>query len=158
MATAYTSAQISGTGPNQAGMMAETHKWTDKVGGAEMLLRKVKIDFDHLATQTGVALAANDTFQVMHVNAGETVVFCGFHIDKVATGAADIDFGLTGGDVDGFIDGIEANDASPTVVAAPFGLLSGTYFSSGDTLDAKALSASLAGCICTFWALIFRNV
>lgn len=160
MATAFTLQQISGTAHNESGQRWRDYTWNGMAGGADLIIRRVNINFDAIATATGTALAHSDTYQVMPINAGETVIMCGFDIKTVATGAADMDVGLTGGDTDGFIDGIEANDASPTVVAAPFGLLSGTTFATADTLDVleKSGAASLAGCVCTFWALIARNM
>ena len=159
MATAFTAKQIHGGGaPGTYGAPVDVHKWTG-VHGGQLLLMKTRIDFNALATATGTALAHSDTYQIFEVRAGDTVVFMGFDIETVATGAADMDIGLTGVDTDGFIDGIEANDASPTVVAAPFGLLSGTRFAAADTIDVleKSGTASLAGCVCKFWALIWRE-
>jgi hypothetical protein len=157
MATVFTRQQISGTGPKQYGAKVQTHRWSSAFG-ADLYVSKIRIDFDALATATGVALAASDNFPLFDVRAGDTVLFCGFHITTAATGAADLDVGITGeANVAGFIDGIEANDTSPTVVAAPFGLHSGTTFSSADTVDAVEVGgASLAGCVAEFWMMFVR--
>jgi hypothetical protein len=127
--------------------------------GGDLLFMETRIDFDALATATGTALALSDTYQIFEVRAGDIVVFSGFDIESVATAAADIDIGLTAVDTDGFIDGIEANDASPTVVAAPFGLLSGTRFAAADTIDAleKSGAQTLAGAVVRFWVIIIRE-
>jgi len=158
--SAFTRAQIAGNGAGQANMRSRDYQWSDIVGGAHLIIRKVKINFDALATATGVALALSDTYQIMDINAGETVVMMGFNVETAATAAADMDIGFTSGDTDGLVDGIEANDATPTVVAAPFGLLSGTYFATADTIDVleKSGAQTLAACVCTFWALITRKV
>jgi hypothetical protein len=158
MAYAFTRAHISGGGPSQYSAPVSVHRWRSGTGG-DLLFMQTRIDFDALATATGQALAHSDTYQIFDVRAGDVVVFMGFDIETVATGAADMDIGLTGGDTDGFIDGIEANDASPTVVAAPFGLLSGTRFASADTIDVleKSGAQTLAGCVCRFWAIIIRE-
>jgi hypothetical protein len=147
---AYTMSHMNTYGPTR-----KKHKWTSDGGGAKIMMESVRIDFDAFATANSVALAVSDTYQVFDIKAGETVLVCGFNVVTAATGASDMDLGLTGGDVDGFIDGIEANDASPTVVAAPFGLLSGTTFSSADTLDILEVTGAqtLAACVCDFWVI-----
>jgi hypothetical protein len=158
MATAFTRKQISGGGVGEYGAKTRDHRWRN-VTGNDLILREIRIDFDALATATGTALALSDTYQIMDVMAGDIVVFMGFDIESAATNAADIDIGLTAGDTDGFVDGIEANDTSPTVVAAPFGLLSGTRFAAADTIDAleKSGAQTLAGCKARFWAFIIRD-
>jgi hypothetical protein len=158
MATAFTRAQISGGGLSQYSAPVSVHRWRSGTGG-DLLFMQTRIDFDALATATGTALALSDTYQIFDVRAGDIVVFMGFDIETVATAAATIDIGFTGGDTDGFIDGITANDASPTVVTAPFGLLSGTRIASADTIDAleKSGAQTLAGAVIRFWAIIIRE-
>ena len=140
------------------GQKIKKYKWRADNGRAQIVIERTYINFDKLATAVGTALAVSDTYQIFDIEPNETVLVMGFHIATAATGAADIDIGLTGGDVDGFVDGIEANDTSPTVVAAPFGLISGTKFSSADTIDILEASggASLAGCKAYFWVIKLR--
>jgi hypothetical protein len=157
MATVFTRAQVAGGGPAQAGMVSRDHVWTSQNGTGDLILREVRINWDALATLTGVTLAANDVVPLFDVAAGETLFMAGCQVITATTGACDYDVGLTGEtNVAGFIDGVEANDAPPTVVAAPFGLHSGITFSAADTIDVKCLTASGAGGEARFWALILR--
>jgi hypothetical protein len=151
MATAYTMAQVaSGRG------ITKIYDPTRKPGRGTLHVRQVHMDFDNIATATGVALATNDTFQVMGVKKGELIIECGINILKVATGAAVFDLGFTSGDVDGLIDGVAASDVDFTAKAAR-GVLMPIYMYADDTLDILSLTASAAGCKADVWALIFRQ-
>jgi hypothetical protein len=132
-------------------------KWRSDKGGATINFVKQTMNFANIATAASSATqAASDTFQTIAVKAGDTVLACGFNVATACTASCDLDFGLTGGDVDGFIDGIEGDDVTPTIVAAPYGLLSGTRFAAADTLDAIALTAAAGSGVVDFWAMILR--
>jgi len=122
-----------------------------------LFIRSRVVNFDSLATLTGVSLAASDSGPVLTANAGELIVNAGVDIQKVATAASDIDFGFTGADVDGLVDGVEANDLTFTVKAAR-GVLLPLYMPSADTCDFLEASGaqSLAGCIARFWILVAK--
>jgi hypothetical protein len=122
-----------------------------------LFIRSRVVNFDSLATLSGVALAHSDTYPVLTVNAGELIVNAGCDILTAATGAADIDLGFTGGDVDGLVDGIEANDATFTVKAAR-GVLLPLYIDANDTVDVleSAGSATLAACVARVWVMIAK--
>jgi hypothetical protein len=148
MATTFTSAILTA-----AKVIPKNFDPTKKPGRSQLIVRQAHMNFDDIATNTGTALAANDVFQCFNVSAGETVISAGVNILKVATGACDIDLGMT--DVDGFVDGVEANDVTETVKAAR-GVLLPCYIYSNDTVDIITLTASGAGCIADIWALILR--
>jgi hypothetical protein len=153
MATAFTMANLAAA----TNCPKKEWKWRSDKGGATINFVKQTMNFDNIATAASSAtLAASDTFQTIAVKAGDTVLACGFNVTTAASGACDIDFGVTGVDVDGFIDGIEANDVTPTVVGAPYGLLSGTRFAAADTLDCLALTAAATNAVIDFWAMILR--
>ena len=120
-----------------------------------LFIRSRVVDFDALATLSGVALAHSDTYPVLTLNKGELVINAGVDIQKAATAASDIDFGFTGADVDGLVDGVEANDTTFTVKAAR-GVLLPLYMFAADTADVLESSGAqtLAGCIARCWALI----
>jgi hypothetical protein len=134
-------------------------KWQADKGNGQIVFKKQTMNFANIATAASSAtLAASDTFQTMNVRAGDIVLAAGFNIaaSSTATASCDFDLGFTGGDVDGFIDGIEADDATPTVVGAPFGLLSGTRVASKDTLDLLCLTAAPGTGVMDVWAIILR--
>ena len=122
-----------------------------------MWFRSRVVNFNTLATLSGVALAHSDTYPVLSVNAGELIVNAGVDILTAATAASDIDFGFTGGDVDGLVDGVEANDAGFTVKAARGALLP-LYIAANDTCDALEISGAqtLAACVARFWIMVAK--
>lgn len=152
MATAFTISQIHGT----SGMQWADHDPTKKPGRGTLQLRKVVLDFDAIASATGVALAHSDTYQAMHVSAGETIIAAGVNILTAATAAATIDVGFTGGDVDMLVDGVAANDA--TLPTATRGILVPVYIPSADTIDVLESSGAqtLAGCVAEVWILVAK--
>ena len=152
MATAFTVAQMDL-------LPKENNRSMIKSQGSRDLLwiRERTVDFDDLATLTGVALAHSDTYPVLSLNAGELILNAGVDILTAATAASDIDFGFTAGDVDGLVDGVEANDAGFTVKAARGALLP-LYMAAADTADALEISGAqtLAACVARFWVMIAK--
>jgi hypothetical protein len=155
MATAFTMANLAAA----TNCPKKEFKWQADKGNGQIVFKKQTMNFTAIAAAASSATqAANDTFQTMNVRIGDIVLACGYNIaaSSTATASCDFDLGLTGGDVDGFIDGIEGDDATPTVVAAPFGLLSGTRFAAKDTLDIIALTAAAGTGVMDVWAIILR--
>ena len=152
MATAFTVAQMD---------LLPKEKNTSVIksqGSRDALwIRSRVVNFDTLATLSGVALAHSDTYPVLSANAGELILNSGVDILTVATGAADIDFGFTAGTVDALIDGVEANDTTMTARNAT-GTLLPLYMYAADTCDGLESSggATLAGCIARFWILVAK--
>jgi hypothetical protein len=152
MATAFTVAQMDKLAKET------THSTIKSQGSRDMLyIRSRVVDFDSLATLTGQALAHSDTYPVLSIKAGELIINAGVDILTVATAASDIDFGFTGGDVDGLVDGVEANDVDFTVKNARGALLP-LYMGSADTADALEISGAqtLAACVARFWLMIAK--
>ena len=152
MATAFTVAQMDLLPKEKNRSMIKSQ------GSRDLLwIRERTVDFDSLATLTGVALAHSDTYPVLSLNAGELILNAGVDILTAATAASDIDFGFTAGDVDGLVDGVEANDAGFTVKAARGALLP-LYMAAADTADALEISGAqtLAACVARFWVMIAK--
>jgi len=150
MATAHTKANAVA-----AKCIDKNYDPSKKPGRSPLIVRQVRMDFDAIATAAGSTLAANDTFQCLDVSKGETIIEAGINIITAATGAADFDLGFTGGDVDGLVDGVEANDTAMTVKAAR-GVLLPLYMTANDTVDIISLTAAASGCVADVWLLIFR--
>jgi len=152
MATAFTVAQMDNINKEQSFSLISGQGGKDR-----MVIRSRVVDFDSLATLSGVALAHSDTYPVLNVKAGELIINAGVDILTVATAASDIDFGFTGGDVDGLVDGVEANDVDFTAKAARGALLP-LYVGTADTCDALESSGAqtLAACVARFWIMVAK--
>ena len=153
MATAFTKAQVN---DSKAGR-EKNYDPTKKPGRGQLIVRQVRMDFDAIATTSGQALAHSDTYQCIDVSAGELIISAWVTIITAATAASDIDLGFVGGDVDGLVDGVEANDVAMTVKAAR-GVLLPLYMTEVDTVDITEISGAqtLAGCVADVGLLIFR--
>ena len=68
---------------------------------------EVEIDLAAAATAKGGALAAADVINCINVGANQAILFAGTEIVTAPAGgtAATFDLGITGGDVDAFVDG-----------------------------------------------------
>jgi hypothetical protein len=147
MATAYTNAQVVDNSGQPRGYKL------DKRGILKVYVQRV--NFDAIATGTGVALAANDTFQVFNVRAGETVLNAGIKVNTVTTGASVLDLGFTGGTVDFFVDGFAANSATGhTATTVTDGYFTTT--ATTETIDLKTLTASGAGGVVDVFMVVLR--
>jgi hypothetical protein len=128
---------------------------TQKPGRGTLFIRAITIDFDKLATSSGVALTNADTYQIMNLAVGEMVIGAGARVLTAATDAADLDMGFTGASTKNFLEGLVVNDTDigPTITA---GMLSSAYCQTADTLDLVTATQSLAAAVIEFWALIAR--
>lgn len=104
----------------------------------------VNVNYINLAdavTAKGSALAQADVIQALHVPAGSIVLFAGIEVISAMTGTstdATIDFGVTGGDVDCWVDGfdLDAGTAGAYAAAAAAAITPAqTFFAAADTLD-----------------------
>lgn len=98
-----------------------------------------EVDFAAATTAKGSALAANDVIEVIDVPAGSLVYSVGIEVLEDMTGTSTdlaLDVGVTGGDVDVFIDGFDFDAASAGDYAA---LASAgarpVQFAAADTID-----------------------
>lgn len=118
------------------------------------------IDLAVATTSKGTALAASDVYQCLSIPASSVILHAGLQVVTVMTGTSTdtgYDLGITGGDVDNFVDGFDydgaaAGDYAPTPAAyAP--VVVGT----ADTLDilvAAQTGTSLTGKIRVFATLM----
>ena len=151
MATVFTTAQMDNL-PKET-----SHSLIKSQGSRDiMVIRSRVVNFDTLATATGATLATGDSGPVLNIKAGELIINAGVDILTVATAAADIDFGFTDGDVDGLVDGVEADDVDFTVKAAR-GVLLPLYVGTADTADFVEVGGqSLAACVARFWIMVAK--
>ena len=97
---------------------------------------EVEIDLAAAATAKGSALAAADVIQCITVDANTAVMFAGAEITVAPTGGsgATFDLGITGGDVDAFVDGMAITSAA----AGTYSTLANTacpIITGSDTID-----------------------
>ena len=84
-------------------------------------------------------LAADDIAQVINVPAGTIVLYCEVRMITV-DGGGTYDVGITGVNVDQWVDGADATAATQLatpIMTAPY------YFASADTIDVVALGATM---------------
>lgn len=118
------------------GTGAHPAKGINRVGYIEVVLDFAKITADRVAAGA-TALAAGDSVQVLSLPANTLIMAIGATTITAEGAASTFDIGLTGGDVDGFIDGGNANAAGTTQSTGA--LLNGDnqthYLAAADTID-----------------------
>jgi uncharacterized Zn-binding protein involved in type VI secretion len=131
---------------------------------SEVTLNFVTITADR-STASLTALATGDSLQVLHVPAKTFVVAVGVDVTTADGTASTVDIGETGGDVDGWINGHNANTAgsacstnntlvegTPNVFEPALG--NGKYYSAADTIDLLMLTAPQDASVMRVWAIM----
>lgn len=104
-------------------------------------VKEMVVDFAAATTTKGSALAANDVIQTLDIPANTLLLGAWFYVETAMTGTSTdlaLDLGITGGDVDNFVDGFDYDGASAGDVSTPVAYGTGTkplLVSSDDTLD-----------------------
>lgn len=120
------------------------------------------IDIEEAIADKGSALAAADTIQAIYIPAGTAILAAGIYVKTAIGGtvsACTLDLGITGGDVDAFVDGFDFDAASAGAYsAAPAVSANGVVVvgATADTLD--ILIATLTDVLSTgelvVWAIL----
>jgi len=74
-----------------------------------------ELNFATAVTDKGTALAANDVIPGLTIPANTVILHAGFEVTEAHAGTStdtDFDFGITGGDLDNFVDGFDFDGAS----------------------------------------------
>ena len=77
--------------------------------GRKPYLLSAELNFATAASDKGTALAANDVIPGLTIPANTLIMCAGFEVTSAHTGTStdtDFDFGITGGDLDNFVDGL----------------------------------------------------
>lgn len=120
---------------------------------------RTTIDLAEAATSKGSALAAADVIQALDIPVGTVIIAAGLKVITAQTGSAalTLDVGITGGDVDNFVDGFDlvaaaAGDYSVTPTAFAVVNVGAT----ADTLDVLIASLTTTNTGGTFevWAVL----
>lgn len=97
-----------------------------------------EIDFVAAVTAKGTALASSDIIQAITVPANTMIMAAGFEVTAVHAGTSTdcaLDLGVTGGDVDAFVDGFDFDAASAGDYATPVSPGAAIVAGTADTLD-----------------------
>jgi len=117
------------------------------------------IDWAEAATSKGSALAAADTIGAIAIPADTAVLFAGLQVIDVATGESSdvtLDLGITGVEVDNFVDGFDLDGAAALAYAAAPAAYQPIVVATADTLDiliATATTAPTGGTV-RVWAVL----
>jgi hypothetical protein len=146
------------------GSAAPSAKGIDKVRLEEVTLDFAAITAARVAASL-TAFATGDSLQVLHVPAKTMVLSVGIDVTTADGTASTVDVGETGGDVDGWINGHDANaigsasstnntlvDGTPNLFEPALG--NGKYFSSADTIDLLMLTAPQDASVMRIWAIM----
>jgi hypothetical protein len=107
-------------------------------------LVEVEIDLAAAATAKGSALAANDVIEAITVGANTAVMFAGIEVITAPAGGTtgSVDLGITGGDVDAFVDGFAITGAAAGAYAALANTATPIIVAAGGTIDALLLGTT----------------
>ena len=107
-------------------------------------LVEVEIDLAAAATAKGSALAANDVIEAITVGANTVVMFAGAEVTAAPAGgtACTADIGITGGDVDAFVDGMTITGASAGDYATLANTATPILVTTSDTIDMLILGTT----------------
>jgi hypothetical protein len=118
------------------------------------------IDLAVATTSKGTALAASDVYQCLSIPAESVILHAGMEVTTVLTGTSTdtgYDLGITGGDVDNFVDGFDADGASAGDYAPTPAAYAPVMVGAADTLDilvAAQTGTTLTGKIRVFATLM----
>jgi hypothetical protein len=136
------------------------HSRTDAYAAKAYVVERT-VDLADVVTEKGSAIAQGDVIEVIDVPAGSLVLAAGFEVTSVMTGTstdATVDFGITGGDVDSFVDGFDLDGASAGAYAPiPAATIGGKYLvTTADTLDLLIVTqtGTITGGELRFWAVL----
>jgi len=127
--------------------------------GRKPYLVEIEIDLAAAATAKGTALAAADIIEAITVDTTTAVLFAGMECTATPSGGTGtvLDLGITGGDVDAFVDGFAYDSASAGDYAAMANTATPIVLGAGDTVDVliqAATTVSTAGKVRVFACLM----
>ena len=118
------------------------------------------IDLAVATSSKGTALASSDVYQCLSIPAESVILHAGMEVTEVLTGtSSDVgyDLGITGGDVDNFVDGFDADGAAAGAYAPTPAAYAPVIVGAADTLDilvAAQTGTTLTGKIRVFATLM----
>ena len=111
-------------------------------------------------TSKGTALASADVYQCLNIPAESVILHAGMEVTEILTGTSSdtgYDLGITGGDVDNFVDGFDADGAAAGDYAPTSAAYAPVMVGAADTLDilvAAQTGTTLTGKVRVFATLM----
>ena len=118
-----------------------------RTAGAVPYLVDVTIDFAAAATAKGSALAAADIIECINVPANTLILNAGMEVITVLGGESNdtaLDLGVTGVDVDVFVDGFDGDAAAAGAYAQNAAAFQPVVIGTADTIDLLIQAATTA--------------
>ena len=118
------------------------------------------IDLAVATTSKGTALASADVYQCLNIPAESVILHAGLEVTALLTGTSSdtgYDLGITGGDVDNFVDGFDADGAAAGDYAPTSAAYAPVMVGAADTLDilvAAQTGTTLTGKVRVFATLM----
>jgi len=118
------------------------------------------IDLAVATTSKGTALASADVYQCLNIPAESVILHAGMEVTALLTGTSSdtgYDLGITGGDVDNFVDGFDADGAAAGDYAPTSAAYAPVMVGAADTLDilvAAQTGTTLTGKVRVFATLM----
>ena len=106
--------------------------------GKQPYLIQADLNFATAASDKGTALAANDVIPGLTIPANTLIMCAGLEVTAAHAGTStdtDFDFGITGGDLDNFVDGFDFDGASVGDYAFKAGQTPVLIGGTADTID-----------------------
>lgn len=121
-------------------------------------IENANVDLDDAEAEKGSALAANDVIQVLDIPANSVIIAAGIEVLTAQSGSSVLtfDLGVTGGDVDNFVDGFDVVAAVAGDYAAQPVAYAPVVVQSADTLDIliASLTTTNTGGLFRVWAIV----
>jgi len=122
----------------------------------------VSVDLDFAAITTArsaagaTAFSTGDSLEVINLPAKTLILAAGIDVTTADGTASTVDLGYTGGDVDAWIDGADANAVGSELGIGTLSVTraAGCYNASADTLDLLMLTAPQDASVMRVWAVL----
>ena len=126
--------------------------------GRQPYLIQADLDFAQAETDKGTALAANDVIPGLTIPANTLILAAGFEVTTAHSGTStntDFDFGITGGDLDNFVDGFDFDGASVGDYGFKAGQTPVLIGGTSDTIDVEiqAMTGTTTGGVLRMFAV-----
>ena len=126
--------------------------------GRQPYMIQADLNFATAASDKGTALAANDVIPGLTIPANTLILAAGFEVTTAHAGTStdtDFDFGVTGGDLDNFVDGFDFDGASVGDYAFKAGQTPVLVGGTSDTIDIEiqAMTGTTTGGIIRMFAV-----
>jgi len=126
--------------------------------GRQPYLIQADLNFATAASDKGTALAANDVIPGLTIPANTLIISAGFEVTTAHSGTStdtDFDFGITGGDLDNFVDGFDFDGASVGDYGFKAGQTPVLIGGTSDTIDVElqAMTGTTTGGVIRMFAV-----